>query len=92
LLRRRLRSDDADQTRGLVLAFTAVMVLGLLTYGLAPHIAVAAIAFLGFSVARGLTRPLLSTWQNTQIDDPRVRATVLSLGGQSDALGHWQSA
>jgi DHA3 family tetracycline resistance protein-like MFS transporter len=87
LLRRRLRSDDADQTRGLVLAFTAVMVLGLLTYGLAPHIAVAAIAFLGFSVARGLTRPLLSTWQNTQIDDPRVRATVLSLGGQSDALG-----
>ncbi|GAB4425715.1 MAG: MFS transporter [Chloroflexi bacterium OHK40] len=87
LLRRRLRPNDAEQTRRLVLAFTAVMVLGLLTYGLAPHIAVAAIAFLGFSVARGLIGPLLSTWQNAQIDDLRVRATVLSLGGQSDALG-----
>jgi DHA3 family tetracycline resistance protein-like MFS transporter len=87
LLRRRLRPDDTDQTRRLVFAFTAVMVLGLLAYGLAPHIGVALIAFLGFSVARGLIGPLLNTWQNAQIDDPRVRATVLSLGGQSDALG-----
>lgn len=87
LLRRRLRPDDADQTRRLVLAFTAVMVLGLLAYGLAPQIGVALVAFLGFSVARGLIGPLLNTWQNVQIDDPRVRATVLSLGGQSDALG-----
>ncbi len=87
LLRRRLRPDDADQTRGLVFAFTAAMVLGLLVYGLAPHIGVAVVAFLVFSVARGLIRPLLSAWQNAQIDDQRVRATVLSLGGQSDALG-----
>jgi DHA3 family tetracycline resistance protein-like MFS transporter len=87
LLRRRLRPDDPQQTRRLVFAFTAVMVLGLLAYGLAPHIVVALLAFLGFSVARGLIGPLLSSWQNSQIDDPRVRATVLSLGGQSDALG-----
>ncbi len=87
LLRRRLRHGDAQQTRRLVLALTAAMVLGLLAYGLAPQISVAVLAFLVFSVARGLLRPLLSTWQNAQIDDPRVRATVLSLGGQSDALG-----
>lgn len=87
LLRRRLRPHDVRQTRRLVFGFTAVMVLGLLAYGLAPQIGVALLAFLGFSVARGLIGPLLSTWQNRQIDDPRVRATVLSLGGQSDALG-----
>lgn len=87
LLRRRLRADDAAQTRRLVFVFTAVMVLGLVGYGLAPQIGVALLAFLGFSVARGLIGPLLSTWQNSQIDDSRVRATVLSLGGQSDALG-----
>jgi DHA3 family tetracycline resistance protein-like MFS transporter len=34
-----------------------------------------------------LIGPLLSVWENLQIDDSRVRATVLSLGGQSDALG-----
>ncbi|ABY37006.1 MAG TPA: MFS transporter [Chloroflexus aurantiacus] len=87
VLRRRLRSDDQRQTQRLVFGFTAVMVAGLLIYGLAPHIGIAVIAFLGFSVARGLIGPLLSTWQNAQIDDSRVRATVLSLGGQSDALG-----
>ena len=87
LLRRRLRFDDAEQTRRLVFVFTAVMVLGLLAYGLAPQIGVALVAFLGFSVARGLIGPLVNTWQNGQIDDPQVRATVLSLGGQSDALG-----
>jgi DHA3 family tetracycline resistance protein-like MFS transporter len=87
LLRRRLRPDDAGQTRQLVFGFTAAMVIGLLAYGLAPQIGVALVAFLLFSVARGLIGPLLSTWQNAQIDDPRVRATVLSLGGQSDALG-----
>ncbi|HEU4323354.1 MAG TPA: MFS transporter [Roseiflexaceae bacterium] len=87
LLRRRLRPDDAQQTRRLVFAFTLIMVLGLLAYGLAPQIGVALVAFLAFSVARRMIRPLLSTWQNAQIDDPRVRATVLSLGGQSDALG-----
>ncbi|HEY1016111.1 MAG TPA: MFS transporter [Herpetosiphonaceae bacterium] len=86
-LRRRLRPGDDDQTRRLIFGLTAVMVLGLLSYGLAPHIAVAAAAFLGFGLARGLIGPLLSAWQNSQIDDPRVRATVLSLGGQSDALG-----
>ncbi|GIV93206.1 MFS transporter [Chloroflexus aurantiacus] len=87
VLRRRLRSDDQRQTQRLVFGFTAVMIAGLLIYGLAPHIGIAVIAFLGFSVARGLIGPLLSTWQNVQIDDSRVRATVLSLGGQSDALG-----
>jgi MFS transporter, DHA3 family, tetracycline resistance protein len=87
LLRRRLCPDDSEQSRRLVFAFTLVMVLALLIYGLAPQLAVALVAFLCFSVARGLIAPLLSAWQNAQIDDGRVRATVLSLGGQSDALG-----
>jgi MFS transporter, DHA3 family, tetracycline resistance protein len=87
LLRRRLRPADHGQALRLVWCFTAVMVAGLVAYGLAPQIGVAALAFLAFSVARGLIGPLLSVWENAQIDDPRVRATVLSLGGQSDALG-----
>jgi MFS transporter, DHA3 family, tetracycline resistance protein len=87
LLRRRLRPNDQRQTNRLVFTFTAIMVASLLGYGLAPHIGVAIGVFLTFSVARGLIGPLLTAWENVQIDDGRVRATVISLGGQSDALG-----
>ncbi len=55
--RHRLHSDDQRQTQRLVFGFTAVMVAGLLIYWLAPHIGIAVIAFLGFSVARGLIGP-----------------------------------
>lgn len=87
LVRRRLRGDDPSQARRLIFWFTAVMVVSLCGYGLAPHIGVAMLLVVVFGVARGLIRPLLQTWSNAQIVDGRVRATVLSLGGQSDALG-----
>ncbi|MEM8536001.1 MAG: MFS transporter [Chloroflexota bacterium] len=87
ILRRRMDTNNQRQIRRMVFIFTAVMVTSLLMYGLAPHIAVAILVFVTFSVARSLIWPLLSVWQNAQIDDSRVRATVLSLGGQSDALG-----
>ncbi|MCU0492909.1 MAG: MFS transporter [Chloroflexaceae bacterium] len=87
LLRRRMQAGNQRQTNRLIFIFTAVMVVSLFGYGLAPHIAVAMLVFVSFSVARSLIGPLLNVWQNAQIDDSRVRATVLSLGGQSDALG-----
>lgn len=37
--------------------------------------------------ARDMTGPLYTTWLNAQISDSSVRATVLSLSGQADAIG-----
>jgi len=37
--------------------------------------------------ARDLASPLYTTWLNEQITDSSVRATVLSLSGQANAIG-----
>jgi DHA3 family tetracycline resistance protein-like MFS transporter len=39
-----------------------------------------------FGIARGLVGPLISTWSNQHITS-NVRATVLSMQGQTDAIG-----
>jgi predicted MFS family arabinose efflux permease len=42
---------------------------------------------LGVFFARDVTGPLYTTWLNSRISDSSVRATVLSLSGQADAVG-----
>jgi DHA3 family tetracycline resistance protein-like MFS transporter len=43
--------------------------------------------FLAALLARGLLAPLYTTWLNQQITDSSVRATVLSISGQANAIG-----
>src|SRR4029079_4094181 len=43
--------------------------------------------FVVYRLARRLTGPLEMTWLNQQITDSSVRATVISITGQSDAVG-----
>ncbi len=86
VMRRRI---DMNNTRSLTRAvfwLTAVMVGGIMLYGLAPHIGVALILFFVFSGARSLIGPLFATWSNQHIDS-QVRATVLSMQSQTDAIG-----
>ena len=44
-------------------------------------------ALLGVFFARNMAMPLYTTWLNQQITDSSVRATVLSLTGQANAIG-----
>lgn len=44
-------------------------------------------AYLAVSACRGLIGPLQSAWINSTIDDSSVRATVLSIVNQADAVG-----
>ena len=43
--------------------------------------------FLAAILARSLLGPLYTTWLNRQITDSSVRATVLSISGQANAVG-----
>lgn len=58
----------------------------MLVFGLAPSFLVATIAFLAITVVVDLKRPLISVWINRHVES-RVRATVLSMHGQMDAIG-----
>ncbi|MGL4649894.1 MAG: MFS transporter [Caldilineaceae bacterium] len=67
---------------------TALMIGALLAFAAAPGLIIGLIAYLVFTLCRGLSDPLLATWTNQHIpEDSTVRATVLSMQSQSHAIG-----
>jgi DHA3 family tetracycline resistance protein-like MFS transporter len=67
--------------------FTAALMGGQLVFALAGSLALALGALLIAQLARSLIRPLYMAWLNRQIHDSSVRATVISISGQADAIG-----
>ena len=86
VVRRRLNLHSGTAMRRGLFWLTATMVAGLVVYGVTTNFLVALLAFFAFTIARGLTGPVYSTWSNLHIDS-RVRATVLSMQSQTDAIG-----
>jgi DHA3 family tetracycline resistance protein-like MFS transporter len=78
-------------TRGgmarLLFVLTAVLAAGWMVFALAGNLALAVGALLVAGLARSLVAPLYMTWLNQQITDSSVRATVISISGQADAIG-----
>jgi DHA3 family tetracycline resistance protein-like MFS transporter len=70
-----------------LLAFTSVELVAMLVFALTGSIWVAVAGMLGVFFARNMAGPLYDTWLNEQITDSSVRATVISLTGQSNAIG-----
>lgn len=85
LVRRLDLGREALVTRTLFVA-NALRIVCIVVFGLATSFPLAAAAIWGATVSRGLSRPVYDSWLVRHID-PRVRATVLSLSGQADALG-----
>lgn len=78
-------STDSRVSRYLQL-LSVLHLLLMLVFGLAPDFLVATIAFLAITVVVDLKRPLISVWINRHVES-KVRATVLSMHGQMDAIG-----
>ena len=70
-----------------LLAFTAFELAAMLVFALTGSPWVAIAAALGVFMARNLASPLYTIWLNEQITDSSVRATVLSISGQANAIG-----
>jgi predicted MFS family arabinose efflux permease len=62
------------------------MVLSLLLFAWADSFVVALAAYWIFATMRGTNGPLYTAWVNQKLDS-RVRATVISMSSQVDALG-----
>jgi DHA3 family tetracycline resistance protein-like MFS transporter len=84
LIRRFERAPAPART---LLALTAVLMAAQIVFGLAAALAAAVLALLVAQLARSLAYPVYTTWLNQQIDDSSVRATVISITGQADAIG-----
>jgi DHA3 family tetracycline resistance protein-like MFS transporter len=68
-------------------AFTLMEMAALLVFALTGSTWLAIAALLGVFLARDLAGPLYTIWLNEQITDSSVRATVLSISGQANAIG-----
>jgi DHA3 family tetracycline resistance protein-like MFS transporter len=86
-LMKRFEGADSRRIVRVLLTLTAVMMAAQVAFGLAGGIAAAYFSLLVYRVARTLTYPLKMTWLNRQITDSSVRATVISISGQADAIG-----
>jgi MFS transporter, DHA3 family, tetracycline resistance protein len=83
------RLDEASSRRlaRVLLWLNAALLPAALLFALVTSPALAIVAYLIVSACRGLVVPLQSAWINRTIDDSSVRATVLSIVNQSDAVG-----
>jgi predicted MFS family arabinose efflux permease len=70
-----------------LLAFTFIQLVAMLVFALTGSTWVAIGGLLCVFFSRNMANPLYDTWLNEQIDDSSVRATVISLSGQSNAIG-----
>ncbi len=86
VIKRRLDINRHRAVANLLLAFTACLVASILGFALASNFWVALLTIWCVNVFRDVQEPIFRTWQVQRID-PAVRATVLSIDGQVNALG-----
>jgi DHA3 family tetracycline resistance protein-like MFS transporter len=66
---------------------TTLTAIAAVSFGLARSLPLALAALLVAQLARSLAAPITSAWLNRRITDSTVRATVISIVGQADAIG-----
>jgi DHA3 family tetracycline resistance protein-like MFS transporter len=71
----------------LLFAMTAALLVSEIVFGLAGTLYLALCALLVARAMRALVYPIWMTWLNGQISDSTIRATVISITGQADAIG-----
>lgn len=86
VVRRKLPTGDSVRSAKAMFAFSAAIVIGLVGFALSPWLALTLCCYCMISVARNLSAPVYDAWINQRLDSS-VRATVLSMSGQVDAIG-----
>jgi MFS family permease len=88
-LSRRLVALGPSGMAKTLLVSDALRVAGLLVFAFATSFAVALAAFWAARVVRSLAAPVYSTWLNANVEESRVRATVLSMTNVFGSAGEW---
>ena len=84
---RRVERGGRQTIAQYLFGFTVVELVAMLLFALTGATWLAIGALLGVFFARNMAMPLYTTWLNQQITDSSVRATVLSISGQANAIG-----
>jgi MFS family permease len=88
-LSRRLKALAPSGMAKTLLVSDTLRIVALLVFALASSFAMALTAFWAARVVRSLAAPVYSTWLNANVEDSRVRATVLSMTNVFGSAGEW---
>jgi DHA3 family tetracycline resistance protein-like MFS transporter len=86
VIKRRLNTQNTAHVTRALLTFSALLVGCLTGFALAGNFGVGVMLMMAIGTLRNLIGPLYDTWINQRLDS-RVRATVISMSGQVDAIG-----
>ncbi len=86
VVRRYVNLNNQQLVMRVLFGLNALGVVSILVFALAGNFFLAVVAYLSFGVFRRVNEPIFTTWL-TQNIDAKVRATVISMRGQVDALG-----
>jgi DHA3 family tetracycline resistance protein-like MFS transporter len=83
---RRVNTSDPSAVGRALLFITGSITVAMVTFALAPVLALAVAAMILVDLLRNISGPLQTGWINQKLD-PDTRATVHSMFGQVDAIG-----
>lgn len=83
---KRFATLGSRQVGRVMFAVTAITAAAIAAFGWAPFLWMAVVLFLIIYSLGEVSDPLLLAWMNQQLD-PDVRATILSMVGQAEAIG-----
>ncbi|GCE18885.1 MFS transporter [Dictyobacter kobayashii] len=86
LVRRRIQVNQHTQMIRVMFGFQILLIVSLIVFALSGNFYLALIAFWCASIGRSAAAPFYMTWI-TQNSHPRMRATIISMFGQVDAIG-----
>jgi DHA3 family tetracycline resistance protein-like MFS transporter len=86
---KRLEDASVVTTAKALFALDALLLVSALGFALAGSLWLALLSSYVLFVARNVANPLFSIWINRSVDESSVRATVISITNQADAIGQW---
>jgi len=86
VVRRRVNTSNSKTIARFMFVLSALQIASVIAFGLAGNFALALATFWCVIVLRNTSEPLYTTWLAQNID-AKVRATVISMAGQVDAIG-----
>jgi DHA3 family tetracycline resistance protein-like MFS transporter len=84
---RRIDRDGIPAVARMLVLFTLATVAAQILFAVGRGFWLVMAFFLAAILTRGFLGPLYTTWLNDLVTDSSVRATVLSISGQADAIG-----
>jgi DHA3 family tetracycline resistance protein-like MFS transporter len=86
IAQRRVRTDSFTSVARTLMGLTVALILALLVFAQTRWLVLAMLAYWVIYVARNLVNPLYTAWVNQRLESG-VRATVISMSSQVDAIG-----